>query len=121
MSYFAEIDEENNVIQVLVMDDNDPNGDKGYQWLIDNLGGRWVETCRDTLLNKNEKTGTPLRGNFAAVGMVYDEDLDVFLHPKPYPSWVLDEDIMMWESPVPAPAGPHDWDEATLSWIEVTE
>lgn len=120
MAYFAEIDENNIVIRVLVTDDNDPNGDKGYQWLIDNLGGRWLETCKDTFRNENRLSGIPLRGNFASVGMTYNEELDVFLLEKPYPSWVLDEEIMMWESPVPAPAGPHEWDEETLSWIEVS-
>jgi hypothetical protein len=117
MAYFAEIDENNIVVQVLITDDNDPKGDQGYQWLLDNLGGRWIKTCKDTFRNENPVTGIPIRGNYASVGMSYNEGLDVFLLEKPFPSWVLDETIMMWESPVTAPPFPAIWDEPSLSWV----
>lgn len=69
MSHWAEIDSENKVLRVLVGDNNDPNGDEGYQWLIDNLGGRWIQTS----YNAN------FRGCFAGIGMIYDEVNDVFI------------------------------------------
>lgn len=72
MSHFAELDENNIVLRVIVCDNNDPNGDEGYQWLIDNFGGRWVQTS----YNNN------FRGRFAGIGFVYDEINDVFYNPE---------------------------------------
>lgn len=69
MSHWAEIDKNNKVIRVTVGDNNDPNGDEGYKWLIDNLGGRWIKT------SYNNK----IRGVFAGVGFTYDEVNDVFI------------------------------------------
>jgi hypothetical protein len=71
MSHWAELDENNVVLRVLVGDNNDPAGDEGYQWLIDNLGGRWVQTS----YNAN------FRGVYAGVGFIYDEINDVFVAP----------------------------------------
>lgn len=86
MSHFAEINDENIVVRVLVGDNNDPNGDEGYQWLIDNLGGRWIQTS----FNSN------IRGKFAAIGDRYDEIDDVFVStydPKENPNFVIDENV----------------------------
>lgn len=69
MSHFAEIDKNNIVLRVLVGDNNDPNGDEGYKWLIDNLGGTWIQTS----YNAN------FRGVFASVGDTYDPINDVFI------------------------------------------
>lgn len=71
MSHWAEIDSSNIVLRVLVGDNNDPNGDEGYQWLIDNLGGRWIKTS----YNGN------IRGKYAGIGDFYDEANDVFVSP----------------------------------------
>jgi hypothetical protein len=73
MSHFAELDENNKVIRVLVGDNNDPNGDEGYQWLIDNLGGTWIKTS----YNAN------IRFNFAGIGFTYDAIDDAFIPPMP--------------------------------------
>jgi hypothetical protein len=73
MSHFAELDKNNKVIRVLVGDNNDPAGDEGYQWLLDNLGGIWVKT------SYNGK----IRYNFAGIGYTYDKDADAFIAPKP--------------------------------------
>jgi len=69
MAHWAEIDEKNIVLRVTVGDNNDPAGDEGYQWLIDNLGGRWIKT------SYNAK----IRGKFAAIGDYYDEQIDQFI------------------------------------------
>jgi len=71
MSHWAELDDNNIVLRVVVCDNNDPNGDEGYQWLIDNLGGRWVQTS----YNDN------FRGAFAGIGFRYDVADDVFVRP----------------------------------------
>lgn len=73
MAHWAEIDDSNVVLRVTVGDNNDPNGDEGYQWLIDNLGGRWIKTS----YNAN------IRGKFAGVGDIYDEVNDIFYTPEP--------------------------------------
>ena len=73
MSHWAEIDNNNKVIRVLVGDNNDPAGDEGYQWLIDNLGGTWVQTS----YNGN------FRYNYAGIGYSYDKVADAFIAPKP--------------------------------------
>jgi len=71
MAHFAEIDENNIVLRVLVTDNNDPNEDEGYQWLIDNVGGTWIKT------SYNGK----IRGQFAGIGDVYDPVADKFVTP----------------------------------------
>lgn len=73
MSHWAELDNNNKVIRVLVGDNNDPAGDEGYQWLLDHLGGTWVKTS----YNGN------IRYNFAGIGYSYDEVADAFIAPKP--------------------------------------
>ena len=69
MAHWAEINEDNIVVNITVGDNNDPNGDEGYKWLIDNIGGRWIKTS----YNGN------IRGKFAAIGDYYDEELDKFI------------------------------------------
>jgi hypothetical protein len=70
MSHWAELDQDNKVIRVLVGNNNDP--DEGYQWLIDNLGGTWIKTSYNATIRKN----------YAGVGFTYDADLDAFISPK---------------------------------------
>ena len=73
MSHWAEVDSSNKVLRVLVGDNNDPTGDEGYQWLLDNLGGTWLKT------SFNSK----IRYNFAAIGFTYDPIDDAFIAPAP--------------------------------------
>jgi hypothetical protein len=96
MSHWAEIDENNIVLRVLVGDNND--SDEGYQWLIDNLGGKWVKTSYNTYGGVHLLGGTPLRKNFAAKGNIYDETRNAFISPKPEEgNWELNEDTCLWE------------------------
>lgn len=88
MAHWAELDDDNTVIRVLVGDNDDPNGDEGYKWLLNNLGGRWVQTS----YNGN------FRKQFAGIGYTYDEDADVFIAPCPGDGWTLDENHD-WQSP----------------------
>ena len=73
MSHWAEINEQNVVLRVLVGDNDDPNGDEGYKWLIDNLGGTWIQTSY---------TGR-IRFNYAGIGYTYDPIDDAFIAPMP--------------------------------------
>ena len=102
MAHWAEIDENNIVIRVLVGDNNEP--DEGYQWLINNLGGKWIKTSYNTYGGIHyDKDGNPdnkisLRKNYAGIGYSYDEKRDAFIPPKPQDDWVwiLNEDSCLW-------------------------
>jgi hypothetical protein len=73
MSHWAELDADNKVIRVLVGDNNDPAGDEGYSWLMENLGGTWIKTS----YNGN------IRYNFAGAGYTYNLIDDAFIAPMP--------------------------------------
>lgn len=87
MAHWAELDENNVVLRVTVGDNNDPNGDEGYQWLIDNLGGRWIKTSYNGKIKKR----------YAGIGMIYHEDLDAFIYPQCHPEATLNETTCDWE------------------------
>jgi hypothetical protein len=98
MAHWAEIDETNKVIRVLVGDNDDPAGDEGYQWLIDNLGGTWIKTSYNTKGGVHTDGGTPLRKNYAGIGSIYDPIRDAFIPSKPeFGNWVLNEDTCLWD------------------------
>jgi len=108
VAHWAEIDQNNIVARVLVGDNNDPNEDEGYQWLIDNLGGTWIKTSYNGSIRKN----------YAGVGYTYDADLDAFIPPRPYESWILNEEVVSWDPPVKYPDDEkiYVWNEQDLSW-----
>jgi len=88
MSHWAEIDDDSKVIRVLVGDNNDPAGDEGYSWLIDNLGGTWIKTSYN---------GT-IRFNYAGIGYTYDPIDDAFIAPVPCShEELLLNDLKRWE------------------------
>lgn len=109
MAHFAELDENNVVVQVLVTDNDFPN--EGYDWLIDTFGGTWVQTFYNATIRKN----------FAGAGFTYDEARDAFIPPKPFESWVLDEETCQWVSPVAYPTNGkiYTWNEENTNWEEV--
>jgi hypothetical protein len=107
MSHFARINEDNIVTDVIVGDNSLPN--EGYDWIVSRFGGTWIKTS----YNGN------IRKRFAGLGFSYDEELDAFLEPKPYDSWVINQETASWEPPVPRPEeGAYVWDESTVSWLE---
>lgn len=110
MSHWAEIDENNTVLRVVVGNNNHP--DEGYSWIINNLGGRWVQTSYNKTIRKN----------YAGVGFTYDEQRDAFIAPQPFPSWVLDEEICQWQAPKPKPddGKDYEWNEDVQNWTEIT-
>jgi hypothetical protein len=108
MAHFAELDENNIVIQVLVTDNDYPN--EGYDWLVETFGGTWVQTSYNATIRKN----------FAGIGFSYDETRDAFIAPKPFESWLLNEETCNWEAPKPYPTDGklYNWDEESQEWIE---
>ena len=124
MAHFAQIDENNIVIQVIVINneilldtDNNESEVKGIDFCESLYGHRnWVQTS----YNGN------MRYNYAGIGYTFDEDNDAFYAPQPFASWSLNEDYI-WEAPVPYPedASPekiYEWDEDNLTWkvVEIT-
>ena len=118
MAHFAELDEKNVVLRVVVVVDSecvDSDGMEseqiGQEFCQGLLGGRWVQTS----YNNN------IRKQFAGIGFIYDEAADVFVAPQPFPSWVLDENHD-WQPPTPMPAeGRWYWNEDELEWAEFVE
>lgn len=127
MSHWAEIDENNIVIRILVGDNNDPAGDEGYQWFINNLGGTWVKTSYNAVAGKYRNPETNeiteeigFRKNYAGIGYKYDPIRDAFIPPKPFNSWILNEETCLWDAPIPYPDDENNyyWDEDIISWVQ---
>jgi len=118
MAHFAQIDNNNIVTQVIVvaneelLDNGVESEVKGVAFCQSLFGGNWKQTS----YNGN------MRKNYAGIGYTYDSDRDAFIAPQPYSSWILNEDTCRWEAPVPYPTDGkmYSWNEATLSWDEVT-
>jgi hypothetical protein len=105
MSHWAEIDENNIVLRVLVGNNSEPDEGEAF---MNSLGGTWVKTS----YNGN------IRKNYAGIGMSYDAERDAFIAPQPYASWILDEETCRWEAPVAYPTDGimYVWDEETTDW-----
>ena len=110
MAHFAKIGMNGKVIQVLTMDNEEMKDDqgneieaKGQEWLErhNNWPAQmWIQTSRNTYSNQHQDGGTPLRGNYAGIGYIWDEDNNMFFPPKPHPSWVKDTSDAQWHSPI---------------------
>ena len=112
MAHFAELDADNIVVRVLVVPNEQEN--RGHDYLATDLGlgGTWVQTSYNATIRKN----------YAGIGYTFDSGRDAFIPPKPYASWVLNEETCNWDAPVARPEDEkmYSWDEATTSWIEIT-
>ena len=117
MAHYAFLDDNNIVTEVIVGKDE---GD-GTDWEVE-YGNFRGQTCKRTSYNTSGKahsdSGTPFRGNYAGIGYTYDETNDVFIAPKPYDSWVLDQTKWIWKAPVdyPSDGKGYKWNEETTSW-----
>ena len=111
MSHFAKI-ENGLVVQVIVAE----------QDVIDSgiFGHGWVQTSYNTRGGQHPE-GRPLRKNYAGIGYTYDEQRDAFISPKPFASWLLNEDTCLWDAPVAMPTDGnfYAWNEETQSWVEI--
>ena len=120
MAHFAKLDENNLVIDVVVVNNNDlldASNNESEAIGIDFLTS-WSDgytNWRQTSYNGN------FRKNYAGIGYTYDPQRDVFIPPKPFPSWILDETTCLWIPPIPMPEDDklYRWDENTLTWVEI--
>lgn len=111
MAHYAFLDDDNIVTEVIVGTDETE--------LIEGLAPEiWYGNFRGQACKRTSYNGN-IRKNYAGIGYAYDADLDAFIPPKPFVSWVLDEETAQWEAPTPRPEGFYRWDEETLSWIEL--
>ena len=128
MAHFAKLD--NNVVVFVTVGRQEDDG------LEAELSARTGDVYKQTSYNTragvhyDAVTGEPsadqskaFRGNFAGIGYTYDEALDAFIAPQPFPSWVLNDSTYSWEAPVPYPSdgGLYNWDESAGAWVEVED
>ena len=101
MSHFAKV--ENKIVTNVIVAESE-----FFETFVDTSPGDWVQTS----YNGN------FRKNYAGIGYTYDKDRDAFIPPKPYPSWVLNEDTCRWDAPTPMPddGQRYMWNEETQSW-----
>jgi len=120
MAHFAELDNNNIVVRVIVVaDEHEADGEN---WCRNLLGGFWKKTSYNTQGGVHLNGGTPFRKNYAGIGFSYDPVRDAFIPPKPFNSWLLNEDTCIWEPPTPMPVEEgklYKWDEDTLNWVLV--
>jgi hypothetical protein len=112
MSHYAKV--LNGIVQQVIVAEVD-----FFTTFVDTSAGDWIQTSYNTIGGQHTQGGTPLRGNYAGVGYIYDRTNDVFYSPQPYPSWVLNQTTWTWESPVPYPTDGniYFWDETTKTWM----
>ena len=122
MAHYAFLDENNIVTEVIVGKDEG----EGTDWEVE-YGNFRGQTCKrtsyNTYGNAHSDSGTPFRGNYAGIGYTYDETNDVFIPPKTFDSWVLDETTWDWKAPVDYPSDGKDytWNEETTNWDLIDE
>jgi hypothetical protein len=126
MASFAKIGLNNKVIEVLSVANevlHDANGVEqeaiGIDFLTKLTGWAiWKQTSYNTIGGVHNNGGIPFRKNHAGIGYTYDEDRDAFIPPKPFKSWILNEDTCLWNSPVACPQDykRYTWNESTLTW-----
>ena len=116
MAHFAELDENNVVLRVVVV--NDDYEADGENWCNEKFGGKWKQTSYNTMANVHYNGGKPFRKNYAGEGFTYNEALDGFIPLQPFNSWIVDEDTCQWKAPVDMPADGkfYGWNEETQEW-----
>jgi hypothetical protein len=119
MAHYAFLDENNTVVQVIVgKDEGNMDWEQFYSM---QMGMACKRTSFNTMGGVHQLGGTPFRKNYAGIGFTYDAQRDAFIPPKPFASWILDEDTCLWEAPTPAPVDDkmYQWDEESQQWVAV--
>jgi hypothetical protein len=125
MSHFAKVN--NGIVEQVIVAEPE-----FFDTFVDNSPGQWIQTSYNTRGGKHydPETGElsadqskALRKNYAGIGFTYDAAKDAFIPPKPFNSWLLDEDTCLWNAPVAYPddGGSYKWNEETTSWDAIPE
>lgn len=128
MAHYAYVNNDNVVVQVIVgRDENDlPDGIESWEDYFNEKesskgsGLRVLKTSYNTRGGEHLLGGTPFRKNYASIEGTYDSERDAFISPKPFESWVLEEETCLWIAPIPAPEDGkiYNWDEETGTWVD---
>lgn len=120
MAHYAFLDDNNIVTEVIVgIDETELIEGKDPETWYGNFRG---QVCKRTSFNTYQgehlQGGTPFRGNYASIGFTYDAELDAFIEPKPFESWILNKSIYAWEAPVELPndGKEYSWNESIVNW-----
>jgi hypothetical protein len=129
MASFAKLNSMKEVVGVISVHNNEllDNGieseQKGIEFLTKLFKhSNWKQTSYNTHGGVHNNNGTPLRKNHAGIGYIYDETRDAFIAPKPFNSWILNEDTCIWEAPVAMPTTElednqyYSWNESIINW-----
>jgi hypothetical protein len=113
MSHFAKVN--NGIVEQVIVAEPE-----FFQTFVDSSPGQWIQTSYNTHGGQHPE-GRPLRKNYAGIGYTYDAQRDAFIPPKPFASWVLNEDTCLWNAPVAMPTDGemYQWNEDTQAWVEV--
>lgn len=114
MSHYAKVN--NGIVEDVIVAEAE-----FFDNFVDTTPGTWIQTSYNTIGGVHKLGGTPLRKNFAGIGYSYNQTLDAFIPPKPFNSWVLDEETCLWNPPVayPTDGKRYNWNESTQSWDEL--
>jgi hypothetical protein len=120
MAHFAQIDQNNLVTQVVVVSDVDTCNEEGFE--VEEIGQQFLKNMygQETTWLKTSYNGN-IRKNYAGIGYKYDEKLNAFIPPKPFESWILDENSCQYFAPIPFPEGEQKtyfWNEEKKQWDE---
>jgi hypothetical protein len=115
MSHFAKVN--NGMVEQVIVAEPE-----FFNTFVDSSPGAWIQTSFNTHGGVHTLGGTPLRKNYAGIGYTYDSQRDAFIPPKPFASWMLNEDTCLWDAPVAMPndGKQYQWNEDTQAWVEVT-
>ena len=127
MAHYAFLNDNNLVTEVITGIDEDAKDDlpsefdSWEEFYADFRGQTCKRTSYNTIGNEHNDSGTAYRGNYAGIGYTYDETNDVFISPKPYASWTIDESTWTWEAPEAYPDDGKDyvWNDNKEEWEEV--
>lgn len=113
MAHFAKVN--NGIVEQVIVAEPE-----FFNTFVDSSPGEWIQTSYNTRGGQHPE-GRPLRKNYAGIGYTYDRTRDAFIPPKPYASWILNEDTCLWDAPVPYPENGKEyvWDETMVAWVEV--
>ena len=116
MAHFAKVN--NGIVEQVIVAEPE-----FFDTFVDSSPGQWIQTSYNTHGGVHANGGTPLRKNYAGIGYSYDATRDAFIPPKPYASWLLNEDTCLWDAPVAMPndGGRYTWNESTQAWDAVPD
>jgi hypothetical protein len=126
MAHFAKLGVGNIIERVEVVSNDIATTEQAGVDFLNNLYGSrdvWKQTSYNTIKGEHLLGGTPFRKNFAGKGYKYDQTRDAFIPPKPYTSWILNEDTCQWEAPVALPdtENRYNWNEINQNWDIIEE